>query len=96
MLAIKLRPTGKKHQRHFRLVVAEKKSKLGGAYVEDLGWLNPHENTFELRKEKVLLWLGRGAKPTPTVHNFLVKKGVLRGKKIPVHGRPKETAEKVG
>ena len=38
MLAIKLQKIGKKHQPSFRLVIAEKRSKLGGPPVEDLGF----------------------------------------------------------
>jgi len=37
MLKIKLYPRGKKHQRTFRIVVAERRSKFNGKFVEDLG-----------------------------------------------------------
>ncbi|MAF79513.1 30S ribosomal protein S16 [bacterium] len=95
MLRIKFRKTGKKHQKYLRLVVMEKRSKLGGKFVDDLGWTNPHEKTQEVDKEKVLHWIERGAKPTDTVHNFLVKQGVVKGPKIAVHNIKKKK-EKAG
>lgn len=89
MLAIKLQRIGKKRQGSFRVVVAEKRSKLQSTVREDIGWLNPHTDTAELVRDRVLYWLGVGAKPTDTVWNLLVKLGITKGKKIPVHAKPK-------
>src|SRR3989338_4543933 len=93
MLSIKFRPTGKKHQRYFRVVIAEKKSKLIGRSTDDLGWVNPHNNTYRLKKEKVEAWLGKGVKPTDVVHNLLVRAGIIKGPKIPVHSKSKKPAD---
>src|SRR3989344_5071524 len=90
MLAIKLKPIGKKHQKHFQLVVAEKKSKLIGRVVENLGWINPHEKTSSIEKERALEWIKKGAQPTASARNFLIKKGIVRGKKIAVHAKSKK------
>ncbi len=94
MLAIKYRRIGRKHQPAFRIVVAEKRSKLGGRFVEDIGWMNPLLHKFEVKKDRVTHWMKAGAKPTASVHNLLVKAGVIEGKKKPVHGKPKKTEEK--
>ncbi len=94
MLALKLKRIGKKNQAYFRVIVAEKRSKLQGKFVEDLGWLNPHEDTFNLKKERILYWLSVGAQPTPTVFNLLIRGGILKDKKIPVHKKSKKTKEK--
>ncbi len=40
MLKIKLQPTGKRHQRFYRIVVAEGKSKLSGKVIDTLGTYN--------------------------------------------------------
>jgi small subunit ribosomal protein S16 len=93
MLAIKLKRVGKKHQSSFRLIVTEKRSKISGKYVEDLGWYNPHVDKSELKKERILHWLQIGAKPTDTVFNLLVSNGLINGKKIPVHKRSKKKEE---
>ena len=89
MLAIKLRRIGKKHQPSFRVIVAEKRSKLQGRFVDDLGWLNPLRKKHKINKEKVLHWLKVGAQPTDSVHNLLVKSGVIIGPKRSVHKKKK-------
>ncbi len=93
MLAIKLKRTGKKHQASFRVIVAEKRSKLAGRSTEDLGWLDPKSKKNDLKKDRILYWIKVGAKPTPTVHNLLVKEGIVKAAKIPVHKKPKKAAE---
>lgn len=90
MLAIKFKRQGKKHQASFRVVVAEKRSKVKGKFVDDLGWLDPHSKKFDLKKEKVEYWLKVGAKPTHSVHNLLVRAGVINEPKIAVHARKKK------
>ena len=93
MLAIKFKRIGKKHQGSFRVVVMEKRSKLQGRFTEDLGWVNPRTDKFEMDKKRAEYWLKVGAQPTATVYNLLVKAGVISGKKIPVHKKSKKVAE---
>ncbi len=81
MLAIKLQRIGKKHQPFYRLVVAEKKSKMIAPPVEDLGSYNPGTKKITLNSDRVKYWLGVGARPTSTSHNLLVTAGVIDGKK---------------
>ena len=85
MLAIKLNRIGKKHQPTFRIVVAEKRSKMGGKYVEDLGFWNPRDKAHSVNKERAAYWLSVGAQPTDTVHNILVKDQIIKGKKRSSH-----------
>jgi len=73
MLAIKLKRIGKKGQASFRLIVSEKRSKVNGRCVEDLGWYNPHTNNFKINMEQVSYWVKNGAQPTPSVKNILKK-----------------------
>ncbi len=84
MLAIKLRIVGKKHARSFRMVVQEKKSKLQGKFIDDLGWYNPHTKNSVINMERVELWLSQGAKPTATAGRVLVKARSKVAGKIPV------------
>lgn len=95
MLAIKLQRIGKKRQGSFRLVVAEKRSKLQSTVREDLGWINPHTDTAELVRDRVLYWIKVGAKPTDTAWNLFVKLGIVKGKKIPVHAKAKSDGKTV-
>ena len=77
MLAIKLQRIGKKHQPSYRLVVAEKKSKMAAPPVEDLGSYAPSSKTLSAKRERVEYWIGKGAKPTVTVHNLLVNNKIV-------------------
>src|SRR3989344_5350526 len=94
MLMIRLQRRGKKHQAMYRLVVGEKRSKLKGEQSDDLGWYNPHVPSFECDKEKLNYWLSKGAKMSDSVNNILVGAGIVSGKKIAVHKKPKAGAEK--
>lgn len=89
MLAIKLKRIGKKHQPSYRIIIAEKKSKMSGRYVDDLGWMNPKNKEMKVDGERVAHWIRVGAQPTETVHNLLVKSGVIKGVKIPKHRKAK-------
>lgn len=73
MLAIRLKIVGKKHARSFRLVVQEKRSKLQGKFIEDLGWYNPHANSSDVNLERAQYWINQGAKPTLTAQMVLRK-----------------------
>jgi small subunit ribosomal protein S16 len=81
MLAIKLQRIGKKHQPSYRLVVAEKKSKMAAPPVEDLGAYDPRTKATTINKERAAHWLKIGAQPTVTAHNLLVKEGAITGEK---------------
>ena|SRR3989344_3882327 len=96
MLMLKLQRRGKKHQAAYRLIVGEKRTKLNGRQLEELGWLNPHNDESSFNKERVLYWLSKGAQMTPRVNNVLVTAGVVSGKKIAVHKLPKKEPVKGG
>ncbi len=94
MLAIKLQRIGKKHQPSYRVVVAEKRSKMAAPPVEDLGAYDPRTKATTVKKERVLHWVKMGAQPTVTAHNLLVKQGTLTGKAIAIK-MPKAVAKVV-
>jgi small subunit ribosomal protein S16 len=92
MLAIKLQRIGKKHQPSYRLVVAEKRSKMLAPPVEDLGSYDPRTKATTVKKERVLHWVKMGAQPTITAHNLLVKEGAITGATLAVK-MPKAVAK---
>jgi small subunit ribosomal protein S16 len=94
MLAIKLQRIGKKHQPSYRVVVAEKRSKMAAPPVEDLGSYDPRTKAMTVKKERVLHWVTMGAQPTITANNLLVKGGVITGVKIAIK-MPKAVAKPV-
>lgn len=96
MLIIRLQRRGKKHQPFYRLAVGERRSKLNGRQTEDLGWYNPLENKTSFNKERILYWMGKGAKLSETANNLLISEKIIEGKKIAVHKQPKaKKGEKV-
>lgn len=78
MLKIKLYQTGKKHQRQYRIVVMEAKTKRDGTYVESIGLYNPITSEVSVDKELATKWLENGAQPTDTVANILKKEGLIK------------------
>ena len=92
MLAIKLQRIGKKHQPSYRVVVAERRSKMAAPPVEDLGSYNPFTKATTVKKERVLHWVKMGAQPTVTANNLLIKEGVIAGAKIAIK-MPKAVAK---
>ena len=93
MLVIRLLRTGKRNQPFFKIVVTEKNSPpRGGRFVEELGFYNPLTKESSLEKERAQYWVSKGAQPSATIHNFLVKEGVLQSSKIPVQKKSKKAA----
>lgn len=84
MLAIKLQRIGKKHQPSYRLVVAERRSKMAAPPVEDLGSYNPFTKSAAFNKDRIAHWMKMGAQPTVSAHNLLAEKGIVEASKMPV------------
>lgn len=82
MLTIRLQRIGKKKVASYRLIVSEKARDTQDVYLELLGTYDPHakENQFKPVKERIEYWLSKGAQTSDTVHNLLVKAGVIKGK----------------
>lgn len=79
MLSIRLTRTGKVHAPHYRIIVQEKRSKLGGKVVDLIGHYHP-ANTGKLLvidAEKAKHWISKGAQASDTVTNLFVKEGIL-------------------
>jgi len=84
MLAIRLRRIGKKSQPSYRLVVSEKTKTPNSKVLEFLGHYNPAVSgkPASLKKERILHWISFGAKPSATVHNLLLREGIIEGDKV--------------
>ncbi|GIW66227.1 MAG: hypothetical protein KatS3mg095_0125 [Candidatus Parcubacteria bacterium] len=81
MLIIRFQPVGKKHQKIFRLVLQEKRSKLTGKIIEKLGWWDPRLKKGQFRDDLIKFYLNNGAQVSDSVWNLLIKKGIIKGKK---------------
>lgn len=93
MLVIRLQRIGKKGQPSYRLAVSERRSKLTASPAEDLGSYSVITKIGTFNKDRILYWISKGAQPTVTVHNLLVKQGILNKPKIKLDIKPKAKAE---
>jgi|AntAceMinimDraft_3_1070362.scaffolds.fasta_scaffold46131_2 small subunit ribosomal protein S16 len=84
MLAIRLRRIGKKSQPSYRLIVSEKAKATNSSVLEFLGNYAPSnkEKTASLNKERILHWISKGAQPSASVHNLLLREGIIKGDKV--------------
>ena len=85
MLKIRLQRGGRKHEPSFRLVLTDSKNgPKSGKYQEVLGHFDTRRDNkpeqFDLARIKY--WMSKGAQVSDTVHNFLVEKKIIEGKKI--------------
>ncbi len=82
MLAIRLQRIGRKNEAHFRVVLTDhKNSTKSGKFKEILGTYNPKNGSVLLKEERIKHWIANGAKPSATLHNFMVHNKMLEGKK---------------
>ena len=95
MLTIRLTPTGKKHQKQYRVIISEKKRDVYGKALEILGSYNPHTKLASVNQERIKHWIEKGAQMSPTINNLLVKQGLVRGEKLRSHSSKNVKAPEV-
>ncbi len=89
---IRLQRVGRVHEPTFRLVLTDSKNgPKSGKYLKVLGSYDARrENKIEqFNVPAIKEWIAKGAKLSLTVHNFLITKKVLTGKKL--NALPKRT-----
>lgn len=75
MLKIRLKPTGRKNNILYRIVVVEEGSKRDGKVNDTLGWLNKNiKPSLKLDTKKMDEWLKKGAQLTDGVRKLLKNK----------------------
>ncbi|MCA9364868.1 MAG: 30S ribosomal protein S16 [Candidatus Moranbacteria bacterium] len=84
MLAIRLNRVGRHNRSQFRVVVQEHTVAPGGRHVAVVGSYDPHSKKGNFRSEEIQRWISNGAKPSSSVHNLLVRFGVLEASKVSV------------
>ena len=96
MLTIRLTRKGKKNQPFFRVVVIDKRrTASGGRAVEDLGYVDPLTKKRNFKKDRILYWISKGAKPTPTIHNYLVAEKIIEGVKTKITNISKKKSAEI-
>ncbi|UCE28220.1 MAG: 30S ribosomal protein S16 [Candidatus Coatesbacteria bacterium] len=78
-VSIRLMRMGSKKKPFYRIVVADKRAKRDGRFIEKIGHYDPRKDPPEavLDEERALYWLGVGAQPSDTVRNIFSKAGVM-------------------
>lgn len=80
-MAVKIRLSrhGRKDRPFYHIVVADSRAPRDGRFIERLGSYDPLPNPaqIDIDVDRALLWLNRGAQPTPTARRILSYKGVL-------------------
>ena len=95
MLKIRLQRTGRKNDPAFRVVLTDSKnSTKSGKFLEIVGNYNPKKGKTDFNAERILHWISMGAKLSDTMHNFLVDKNIIKGKKINVLPRKSPTKKR--
>ncbi len=80
MLRIRLARVGRKHDPSYRVIVTERgRAPQPGNYVEQVGTYDARSDEHDLKPERIEHWISNGAQPSETVHNLLVKAGVIEG-----------------
>lgn len=81
MVVIRLARGGSKHRPFFNIVVADKRVRRDGRFIERIGFYNPiakdTEEGLRVVTDRLNYWLGVGAQASPTVER-LVKQAAAK------------------
>jgi len=79
-VSMRLMRFGGKKKPFYRIVVADRRSPRDGRFIEQVGTYDPGKDPAEVRikEEKAISWLKKGAQPTPTVRQLLIRSGVTK------------------
>jgi small subunit ribosomal protein S16 len=86
LVKIRLKRMGTTKRPVYRLVVADSRSPRDGRFIESIGFYDPLPNPAVVRidTERVQLWLKRGARPSDSARQLLVKEGILAARAFTV------------
>lgn len=85
MLKIRLQRIGRRNNPSYRVVVVDSTTAAKkGKPVELLGTHDTVRKQTSLNNERILYWMSQGAQVSDTMHNILIKNGVIEGVKINV------------
>ncbi len=85
MLKLRLQRVGRVNDPSFRVVVTNSQNgPKSGKFLEVVGTHNPKTNATTLEADRITYWLSVGAQASGTLHNLLITKKIIEGKKINV------------
>jgi small subunit ribosomal protein S16 len=81
MVVIRMQRLGRRNRAFFRIAVAERRTRRNGPVIEQLGHYDPIEKDatkqLKIDDERAKFWLSKGAQPSDTVRDMLVKRGLI-------------------
>ena len=79
-VSMRLMRFGGKKSPFYRIVVSDRRSPRDGRFIDQVGTYDPKKDPVEFRfkEEKAIEWLRKGAQPTPTVRQLLVRSGLTK------------------
>ena len=92
---IRLQRIGRTNDPSFRVVLTDRRnSPKSRNFVELLGTYNVQAGKTAFNAERIKHWISKGAKLSPTMHNFMVHEKIIAGKKINVLPRKSPVKKK--
>src|SRR4030043_1564308 len=78
--SMRLMRFGGKKSPYYRIVVSDRHVSRDGKFIDQVGTYDPKKNPVEVRfkEEKAIQWLRKGAQPTPTVRQLLIRSAILK------------------
>ncbi len=84
MVKIRLKRMGRCHKPFYRVSAMDTRSPRDGRVVEELGFYDPvnkdEDKQVNLKAERILYWLEKGATTSDTVRDLLKKNGIQLAK----------------
>ena len=79
-VSMRLMRFGGKKSPFYRIVVSDRRTPRDGRFIDQVGTYDPKKDPVEVRfkEEKAIQWLKKGAQPTPTVRQLLIRSGILK------------------
>jgi small subunit ribosomal protein S16 len=79
-VSMRLMRFGGKKSPFYRIVVSDRRSPRDGRFIDQVGTYDPKKDPVEVRfkEEKAIEWLRKGAQPTPTVRQLLIRSGLTK------------------
>jgi len=80
MVVIRLSRGGAKARPFFNIVVADKRVRRDGRFIERIGFYNPiaagGEEGLRIAQDRLSFWVGVGAQTSPTVDRLIKQAGI--------------------
>jgi len=95
MLEIRFLRSGRRNAPFFRIVLTESSKPPKSGFIKILGWYNPKTKDSSLKKEEILEWLNKGAKPSNSLSKLLERNKVSHKliKFVPAKPKAKKVKE---